>query len=147
MAAFPRFDIDKPLWDQSTFSGRLKHFFWVTDPRTCIVSEETLDAAKQLVEQYRWSFKMLYSPILWIEVVGLIFCPTTSTYPQYGFAVLLLWDSIQHESRLHEIHIYSIDCPFIMIFHLPYQCPWKKKLCKNKQETLWRATNEMCHIV
>ncbi|KDR07724.1 sideroflexin-2 [Zootermopsis nevadensis] len=53
MEALHRFDIDKPLWDQSTFSGRLKHFFWVTDPRTCIVSEETLDDAKQLVEQYR----------------------------------------------------------------------------------------------
>ncbi|GFG30537.1 hypothetical protein Cfor_10825 [Coptotermes formosanus] len=53
MAAFPRFNVDKPLWDQSSFSGRLKHFFWVTDPRTCIVSEETLDSAKELVEQYR----------------------------------------------------------------------------------------------
>jgi hypothetical protein len=53
MATFPRFDIDKPLWDQGTFSGRLMHFFWMTDPRTCIVSEESLDAAEQLVEQYR----------------------------------------------------------------------------------------------
>ncbi|PSN47614.1 Sideroflexin-2 [Blattella germanica] len=48
-----RLDIDKPLWDQRTFIGRLKHFFWVTDPRTCVVSESTLDEAKQLVEQYR----------------------------------------------------------------------------------------------
>nr|CAD7199125.1 unnamed protein product [Timema douglasi] len=48
-----RIDIDNTLWDQSTFLGRLKHFFWVTDPRTCIVSERSLDEAKILVEQYR----------------------------------------------------------------------------------------------
>lgn len=53
MAVFTRFNIDAPLWDQNSFLGRLKHFFWVTDPRTCIVSEESLDSAKQLVEQYR----------------------------------------------------------------------------------------------
>lgn len=60
MAAFPRFNIDAPLWDQNSFSGRLKHFFWVTDPRTCVVSEETLDSAKQLIEQYRCSLNIIY---------------------------------------------------------------------------------------
>lgn len=48
-----RINIDAPLWDQSTFVGRFKHFLWVTDPRTCLVSEEALDQAKILVEQYR----------------------------------------------------------------------------------------------
>lgn len=48
-----RLNIDEPLWDQNTFVGRFKHFLWVTDPRTCVVSEETLDNAKILVEQYR----------------------------------------------------------------------------------------------
>ncbi|KAJ3619774.1 hypothetical protein MTP99_005430 [Tenebrio molitor] len=48
-----RLKIDEPLWDQSTFVGRFKHFLWVTDPRSCVVSEETLDNAKILVEQYR----------------------------------------------------------------------------------------------
>ncbi|CAH0553053.1 unnamed protein product [Brassicogethes aeneus] len=48
-----RINIDAPLWDQSTFVGRFKHFLWVTDPRTCVVSEDTLDNAKILVEQYR----------------------------------------------------------------------------------------------
>lgn len=67
MAAFPRFNIDAPLWDQSSFLGRLKHFFWVTDPRSCIVSEETLDSAKQLVEQYRWSLNIIYLQQLQIE--------------------------------------------------------------------------------
>lgn len=48
-----RLNIDAPLWDLNTFVGRFKHFLWVTDPRTCIVSEKTLDDAKILVEQYR----------------------------------------------------------------------------------------------
>lgn len=48
-----KLNIDEPLWDQNTFIGRFKHFLWVTDPRTCIESEENLDKAKILVEQYR----------------------------------------------------------------------------------------------
>ncbi|XP_023013748.1 sideroflexin 2 [Leptinotarsa decemlineata] len=48
-----RIDIDQPLWNQNTFIGRFKHFLWVTDPRTCVVSEDTLDKAKVLVEKYR----------------------------------------------------------------------------------------------
>lgn len=48
-----RLKIDEPLWDQNTFVGRFKHFMWVTDPRSCVVSEQTLDNAKILVEQYR----------------------------------------------------------------------------------------------
>lgn len=48
-----RIDIDAPLWDQSKFSGRLKHFFWVTDPRTVFATSSELYAAKRLVERYK----------------------------------------------------------------------------------------------
>lgn len=48
-----RIDIDVPLWNQSTFVGRFKHFAYVTDPRTIFVSEKELYAAKLLCEQYR----------------------------------------------------------------------------------------------
>lgn len=48
-----RLNIDVPLWDQGTFVGRFKHFLWVTDPRTCVVSDKQLDDAKLLLEQYR----------------------------------------------------------------------------------------------
>lgn len=51
-----RIDIDKPLWDQSTFIGRFKHFAFITDPTTCMTSEADLDNAKKLVEQYRYVF-------------------------------------------------------------------------------------------
>lgn len=46
-------DISEPLWDQKTFMGRLKHFFWVTDPRTIFVGNAELDQAKELIQQYR----------------------------------------------------------------------------------------------
>lgn len=48
-----RIDVDKPLWDLSTFAGRFRHFAWVTDPRTCVVQDAELIKAKELVELYR----------------------------------------------------------------------------------------------
>ncbi|XP_071946954.1 sideroflexin-2-like [Antedon mediterranea] len=48
-----RLNLDKPRWDQSKFAGRLKHFFNITDPRNALCSENELDAAKQLIEQYK----------------------------------------------------------------------------------------------
>lgn len=53
MAKATRLDVNEPLWDLNTFMGRFKHFLWMTDPRTCVASEETLYNAKTLVEQYR----------------------------------------------------------------------------------------------
>ena len=47
-----RIDVRKALWDQRTFLGRLKHFFWVTDYRTVVVPTRRLYEAKQLLEQY-----------------------------------------------------------------------------------------------
>lgn len=46
-------DIDKPLWNLNSFSGRFMHFFWVTDPRTCFTSEEDLLKAKDIVLKVR----------------------------------------------------------------------------------------------
>ncbi|XP_054019768.1 sideroflexin-2 isoform X2 [Dryobates pubescens] len=54
MATVPLgFNIDIPRWDQSTFMGRLKHFFNITDPRTVLVPEKELDQAKAMVESCR----------------------------------------------------------------------------------------------
>uniref|UniRef100_A0A8C4INV7 Sideroflexin 2 n=1 Tax=Dicentrarchus labrax TaxID=13489 RepID=A0A8C4INV7_DICLA len=46
--ALSSFDIDAPRWDQSTFMGRLKHFFNITDWRTAILPDSRLDEAKAL---------------------------------------------------------------------------------------------------
>ncbi|KAI0221184.1 Sideroflexin-2 [Lamellibrachia satsuma] len=48
-----RINIDEPLWDQRTFLGRLKYFFWMTDFRTVVVPTRQLYDAKELIEKYR----------------------------------------------------------------------------------------------
>ncbi|XP_044739152.1 sideroflexin-2-like, partial [Chrysoperla carnea] len=49
----PRLDIEKPLWDLNTFGGRFRHYLWITDCRTVLESNETLDKAKELYYQYK----------------------------------------------------------------------------------------------
>ncbi|XP_022080699.1 sideroflexin-2-like [Acanthaster planci] len=49
----PRLDLSQPRWDQTTFVGRLKHFFNVTDPRTVICSDKQLYAARDLINDYK----------------------------------------------------------------------------------------------
>ncbi|XP_037541756.1 sideroflexin-3 [Nematolebias whitei] len=46
-------NIKEPRWDQGTFMGRAQHFFMVTDPRNILLSSETLEEAKGIVESYR----------------------------------------------------------------------------------------------
>ena len=48
-----RLVLDKPRWEQNSFSGRAKHFFTVTDPRNLLHTAAQLDAAKKLVNEYR----------------------------------------------------------------------------------------------
>ena len=50
----PRIDLSKPRWSQETFIGRFKHFLQTTDPRNIFASEKELDAAKQLVQSYKY---------------------------------------------------------------------------------------------
>ncbi len=45
-------DIDK-VWDQSTYRGRLRYFFRVTNPSLLLKSKEEYAKAKHLVEQSR----------------------------------------------------------------------------------------------
>lgn len=46
-------NIKEPQWDQSTFMGRAQHFFTVTDPRNVLLSNEVLEGARVIVEDYR----------------------------------------------------------------------------------------------
>ncbi|KAM6956357.1 sideroflexin-3 [Aplochiton taeniatus] len=46
-------NIKEPQWDQGTFLGRAQHFFKVTDPRTVLLSSESLEDARVTVENYR----------------------------------------------------------------------------------------------
>lgn len=51
-------NIKEPRWDQGTFMGRAKHFFMVTDPRNVLLSSETLEESRVIVENYRWGLKL-----------------------------------------------------------------------------------------
>ncbi|CAI9554983.1 unnamed protein product [Staurois parvus] len=46
-------NIKEPRWDQSTFEGRARHFFMVTDPRNVLLGPKVLEEAKNIVENYR----------------------------------------------------------------------------------------------
>lgn len=53
MGQADHFDITKPLYDQSSFIGRVRHFAFVTDPRTVFATDKQLDEAKDLVNKYK----------------------------------------------------------------------------------------------
>ncbi|RAW41726.1 Sideroflexin-1 [Phytophthora cactorum] len=46
-------NLDAPRWDQSTYAGRAQHFLATTNPLNVLASDAELDAAKQLVEEYK----------------------------------------------------------------------------------------------
>lgn len=50
---FEAIDVEKPLWDQETYLGRLRHFAFITDIRTVIVPSKKLLEAKQLLADYK----------------------------------------------------------------------------------------------
>lgn len=54
MGEVKTFDIEKPLWDLSTFYGRWRHFGWVTDPRSCFAEEQELEDAKKIYFSYKY---------------------------------------------------------------------------------------------
>lgn len=47
-------NIKEPRWDQGTFVGRAKHFFTVTDPRNVLLSNEQLEKARRIIQDYRY---------------------------------------------------------------------------------------------
>lgn len=70
-----RININNPRYDQSTFEGRAKHFFITTNPLNCLATDEQLNEAKRIVDEYRsgkeldemgitedklWEMKQLY---------------------------------------------------------------------------------------
>ncbi|KAH8419632.1 hypothetical protein KR222_011179, partial [Zaprionus bogoriensis] len=46
-------DVDAPLFDLKSFTGRFQYYAWMTDPRTVLLSSDRLLQAKQMVDNYR----------------------------------------------------------------------------------------------
>nr|XP_014087537.2 sideroflexin-1-3-like [Bactrocera oleae] len=53
MSALPRVDIDQPKFDQSTYIGRFKHFFLLTNPLNLLTSSAELERSQRIVRNYR----------------------------------------------------------------------------------------------
>ncbi len=49
-----RIDLDSPRWDQSTFSGRFKHFTEITNMLLSLKSDKELNEAQNLLNLYRF---------------------------------------------------------------------------------------------
>lgn len=48
-----RVNLDGPRWDQSTFSGRFRHFFAITNWIKSFKTNKELDEAKRIVDEYK----------------------------------------------------------------------------------------------
>lgn len=59
MNSVPEFDIDASLFDQSSYSGRFKHFLSIIDPRLLAIRDNELNAAQTLLDSFKKNPKLV----------------------------------------------------------------------------------------
>ena len=62
-----RINLDVPRWDQSTFSGRFKHFFAITDWRKALYTNKQLDDYKDIVNLYRCVALSMFNSLVLVD--------------------------------------------------------------------------------
>lgn len=53
MSDLPQVDLTKPKYDQSTYINRAKHFFMLTNPLNVLATDQQLDRAKRIIDDYK----------------------------------------------------------------------------------------------
>lgn len=53
VATVPRINLNVPRFDQSTFSGRMKHFFETANPLNIFATNQKLAEAAEIVKRYK----------------------------------------------------------------------------------------------
>ena len=68
----PKFSLSQPRFDQTTYWGRAKHFFVTTNPLNILATQQQLQEAKELLDNFKkgdaenvsadklWAAKELY---------------------------------------------------------------------------------------
>lgn len=90
-------DLSKPRFDQSTFDGRLNHFFATINPMNVLASDADLDEAKRIVEAVKadqidptwtedkiWEAKTLYDSAYHPETGEKVFLPGRMSFQVPG---------------------------------------------------------------
>lgn len=93
----PQVNFQSPRYDQSSFSGRAKHFFTITNPLNILASTEELERAKSIVlahksgendaslsEEELWAAKELYDSAFHCQTGEKIFLPGRMSFQVPG---------------------------------------------------------------
>lgn len=64
LTTLPNIDISKPRYDQTTYAGRVKHFYETANPLNLFVSNRRLAEAAQLVKDYKYDLNDRHTALM-----------------------------------------------------------------------------------